>query len=121
MNPGDRSSRVEPRTTTTEKENEIVEGHGCSYATNLAEETNDNGKRYGHTAAGAKTFNCRDDVEDRSKTEGVVEECEGVSWGHCSMEERDKAAELLIYCWNASVWKYVWTLPRSAFGGKSGC
>ena len=79
MNLGDRRSRVEPRTTTTEKENEIVEGHGCSYTTNLAEETNDGRKYYAHSAANAKTFNCRDDVEDGSGSEEVVEVYEGVS------------------------------------------
>ena len=97
MNLGDRRSRVEPRTTTTEKENEIVEGHGCPQRTNLAEETNEDRKRYAHTAADAKTFNCRDDVEDGSDCDEVVEVCKGVSWGHCFMEEHDKGTEPLIH------------------------
>ena len=44
---GDRSSGAEPRTSTTEKENEVVERSDSSYDDqNLAEETEDDRERY---------------------------------------------------------------------------
>ena len=97
MGLGDRSSGVEPRTPTTEKESEVVERSDSSYSQNLAEETKDDGERYDCTTVGAITFDCRNDGEDRSNTNEVAEECDGVSWGHCLMEEGDDDTELLIH------------------------